>query len=240
MQFIQLRSMSFVAVLVLLSVLMVSFVVFQNENDHNSVSFLLTDQQGKEVTHQDLADKSMLVFFGFTSCDDVCPVGMVQLSSIMKRLNNGDTASSFTPVFISVDPERDTPERLASYLGGFDQEFVGLTGSRTALENVAGKFNTFLDEPPEHHSGVASHHSTEHQHDSTQHSHEVHAAADHLTEDFIENYQLRHSSVIYLVDRNSQVVDLISLDEKIDVIVSRLREYVTSSEKSYPELRHHG
>lgn len=109
-------------------------------------NFELIDQQGQFVTERSFDGKLRLVFFGFTRCPDVCPTTLFEVARVMRRL--GDEASNVQPIFISVDLEHDTPERLANYVAAFHPSLVGLTGSRQQLDAVADSFNvTYGVEP---------------------------------------------------------------------------------------------
>lgn len=97
--------------------------------------FTLTDQDGRTVTAQDLAGKPMLLYFGYTYCPDVCPTELANISQAMDIL--GTDADAVQPVFITVDPERDTAEVMKAYLGHFDDGFVGLTGTPEQIAAAA-------------------------------------------------------------------------------------------------------
>lgn len=97
-------------------------------------NFRLADQSGNAV----------LLFFGYTSCPDVCPVTLADFKAIKARL--GTRAERVKFVFITVDPERDTPERVRSYLSNFDAEFIGLTGSREELEPVWKAYGVYQEQ----------------------------------------------------------------------------------------------
>jgi protein SCO1/2 len=97
--------------------------------------FRLVDQAGGEITEADLRGKPSLVFFGFTHCPDVCPTALFDMSEVLRAL--GKDADRVSALFVSVDPERDTPAALAAYLRSFDPEFVGLTGDKRAIEGLA-------------------------------------------------------------------------------------------------------
>lgn len=218
-----------------------SFAVFHVEDGTDKISFVLTDQYGNRITHEDISSKPQLVFFGFTSCVDVCPIGLYKLSSIASELKTFNQEDAFTTVMITVDPERDTKERMRDYLSNFSDKFIGLTGTRIALESVAAEFNTIMQKPPRHVMSVSAghmhavhaNHSQGNESISANSEELDHAASDHAGSKFIENYQLAHSSVIYLVDTYSQVVEYISLDEDVEVIVQRLRRYLDNSEVSH-------
>ncbi len=80
-----------------------------------------------------------LVLFGYTSCPDVCPMGLTVVSSILKQL--GQDANKLVTIFISVDPKRDTPEVLQSYVSWFHQDIIGLTGSKVEIDAITQAFN---------------------------------------------------------------------------------------------------
>ncbi len=88
--------------------------------------FRLVDQNGAPFTDQNLKGKTFLVFFGFTHCPDVCPTTLFEISEIMRKL--GSDADRTAVLFITVDPERDTPESIKDYLASFDPHIRGLTG----------------------------------------------------------------------------------------------------------------
>jgi len=89
--------------------------------------FTLVDHTGKTVTEKDFRGRYMLVYFGFTHCPDVCPTGLQVMAAALEKV--GAKAEQVTPILITVDPERDTPEQLASYVPSFYPRLVGLTGS---------------------------------------------------------------------------------------------------------------
>ncbi len=100
--------------------------------------FKLPDFNGQARSLQDFRGKLVVVFFGFTPCPDVCPTALSDLSEIKKQL--GPDGDKLQGVFITVDPERDTPEVLKAYVGNFDPGFVALRGSLDELERVKQEF----------------------------------------------------------------------------------------------------
>jgi protein SCO1/2 len=108
--------------------------------------FALTDHTGKQRTLADFKGKAVLVFFGFMNCPDVCPTTMAEMAGVMKDL--GPLADRVQVLFITVDPERDTPELLAKYVPAFDPRFLGLTGDKAAIEKVAKEFRVFYQKSP--------------------------------------------------------------------------------------------
>lgn len=97
--------------------------------------FALIDQTGKTVTDRDFRGKYMFVFFGFTHCPDICPAELQVMAATLEEL--GDQAKDVVPIFITLDPERDTQEAMAAYVKNFGQRFVGLTGSPEAIAAAA-------------------------------------------------------------------------------------------------------
>lgn len=100
--------------------------------------FTLVDHTGKTVTETDFRDRFMLIYFGFTSCPDACPTALTAMAEALDII--GPAANRIVPVFISVDPERDTPEQLNMYVRHFHPSLIGLTGS---AEQVAAAAKTF-------------------------------------------------------------------------------------------------
>lgn len=108
--------------------------------------FTLTDESGKAVTDKDYRGRYMLVFFGFTSCPDICPAGLQLISAVLENL--GPKADRIAPIFISVDPERDTPEKLADYVKNFNPRFIGLSGTPEQIDDVAKAYRVYYRKVP--------------------------------------------------------------------------------------------
>lgn len=106
----------------------------------------LPDYNGKPRQLADFKGKVLFVFFGFTQCPDVCPTTMAELAEVRKRL--GADGERLQGVFVSVDPERDTPEVLKAYLQNMDPSFVGLRGSLPQTEATAQEFKVFYQKVP--------------------------------------------------------------------------------------------
>jgi protein SCO1 len=108
--------------------------------------FSLTDQNGRTVTDQDFKGRPFLVFFGFTHCPDICPTTLFEISEIFKKLGPaGDRARA---LFITVDPERDTPAAIKDYLSSFDPRIVGVTGDDAAIAAVAKAYRAYFKRVP--------------------------------------------------------------------------------------------
>ena len=105
--------------------------------------FALTDQNGVIRTEKDYRGKYTLVFFGYTYCPDVCPTTLAVMSAALDKL--GAQADKIVPLFITVDPKRDTPEKLKSYLASFPR-FFGLTGTSDDIAAVAKEYRVYYRE----------------------------------------------------------------------------------------------
>jgi protein SCO1/2 len=108
--------------------------------------FALTDHTGKPRTLADYKGKVVVVFFGYTQCPDVCPTTMAEMASVMQKL--GPQADQVQVLFITLDPERDTPQLLASYVPAFDKRFVGLYGTPEQTAKTAKEFKVFYSKVP--------------------------------------------------------------------------------------------
>jgi protein SCO1/2 len=108
--------------------------------------FHLEDQNGKPVSDTDMKGRPFLVFFGFTHCPDVCPTTLFDISEIMRKL--GKDADRTGALFITVDPERDTPPVLKDYLASFDPHLRGLTGDPAAVEAALKAYRVFAKKVP--------------------------------------------------------------------------------------------
>jgi protein SCO1 len=108
--------------------------------------FQLTDQSGKAVTDADMKGKPFLVFFGFTHCPDICPTTLFDMSQLMKEL--GPDADRTGALFITVDPDRDTPKVMKDYLSNFDAHVRGLTGDPTAINAAIRAYRVYAKKVP--------------------------------------------------------------------------------------------
>jgi protein SCO1 len=104
--------------------------------------FTLTDVGGVRRSLADYRGKVVVLFFGYTHCPDVCPTTLAELARARKLL--GDDAGRVQVLFVTLDPERDTPQLLGRYVPAFDPSFVGLTGSGPQIEGAAREFKVFF------------------------------------------------------------------------------------------------
>jgi cytochrome oxidase Cu insertion factor (SCO1/SenC/PrrC family) len=104
--------------------------------------FSLVDQDGQRVSDTDFRGRYMLVYFGFTFCPDVCPAALQLMAAAIDKL--GAKGEQVTPIFITVDPERDTPEALKPYVSSFHPRFIGLTGTTAQIQDVAREYRVYF------------------------------------------------------------------------------------------------
>lgn len=108
--------------------------------------FALTDHNGQARTLADFKGKVVLVFFGYTHCPDVCPTTLAEMAGVMQKLDKD--AERLQVVFITLDPERDTPALLAGYVPAFHPSFLGMSGDRAATDKVIKDFKLFAQKIP--------------------------------------------------------------------------------------------
>jgi protein SCO1/2 len=108
--------------------------------------FQLIDQDGKAFSDQDMKGHPFLVFFGFTRCPDVCPTTLFEISQVLGKL--GPDAERTGALFITVDPERDTPDKIKEYLSSFDPHLRGLTGDPAAINAALKAYRVYAKKVP--------------------------------------------------------------------------------------------
>ena len=119
--------------------------------------FRLTDQDGKPISDDNFRGRPFLVFFGFTHCPDICPTTLFEVSEVMRKL--GPDADKTAALFVTVDPERDTPGKLKDYLSSFDPHLVGLTGDPAAIAAVAKAYRVYSKKVPLDQGGYTMDHT---------------------------------------------------------------------------------
>ena len=117
----------------------------------------LSGHDGKSRTLADFRGKAVVLTFGFTHCPDICPTTLADVAAVLKKL--GPDAARVQVLFVTVDPERDTPEVLAKYVPAFDAGFLGLTGDAAATQRAAKEFKIFYEKRP---GGAAGAYTVDH------------------------------------------------------------------------------
>ena len=112
--------------------------------------FALTDQHGKTVRDTDFAGRYRIVYFGYTYCPDICPTDMLKIGQAMRLLDKQTprVSAKLVPIFITVDPARDTPEVLGKYVAAFHPRMIGLTGSPEAIGKVEQQYAVYAEKEP--------------------------------------------------------------------------------------------
>jgi len=181
------RTLIFISLLILAAAGWGLFTLNHFENDDNfhgkkyfkeAPAFRLTDHNGNSASLNDYRDKLVLLSWGFTKCPDICPLTLSTLRKLMNSL--GEQSKEIQVLFITVDPERDTPEKLKSYVPYFHKDFIGLTGSREEIDRVVEDYGAFYF---------------------------VHSDAYGRNEhDTWESYQLTHTTNISLIDEKGRMI----------------------------------
>ena len=121
------------------------YLFWQNERLLQTASvggpFSLIDGDGRRVTEADFKGKWLMIFFGYTFCPDACPTTLGAMADTMDRM--GAQAEQIQPIFITIDPERDTPQVMKAYVGNFGPKIVGLTGTSSDIAQVAQAFRVY-------------------------------------------------------------------------------------------------
>ena len=104
--------------------------------------FDLISTEYKTITSDSLSDKFKLVYFGFTNCPDICPTDMARISKSLTKIDK-DKLANLQPLFITIDPKRDDPLSIKTYLDSFHPSFIGLTGTPEQIANVANNYKVY-------------------------------------------------------------------------------------------------
>jgi protein SCO1/2 len=170
----------------------------QNAGESPGGDFTLTDQDGKPFHLASHRGKTILLFFGYTSCPDACPAMLSKLAGVYKKLEPGERDQVLT-VFISVDPQRDTPETLKQYLHSYGIGAVGLTGGKAGLDRVVAEYGA---------------------------KYSIESSESAL------EYHIRHTTDLYLIDRDGKLSQTFSYTEDPAVILSGLKRSILASHNS--------
>lgn len=144
----------------------------------------------KEVQLSDFKGKVVLMFFGYTSCPDICPTTLFSLASVLNKLTDDET-EEVKVLFISVDPERDTPEIIENYTHYYHDDILGISGSKQEIDTVVKQYAS---------------------------------AYRKIKSDSAIGYLVDHSSAIYLVNQDGDLVNLLPGDSDVDSIVATIRD----------------
>ncbi len=171
--------------------------------------FTLTDQDGRKVSDSQFDGKYRLIYFGYTFCPDVCPIDVQTLMKGYRKLeaDNPDLAGKIQPIFITVDPARDTPDKVRQFVRAFHPRLIGLTGSDAEIAAVAKAFAIFYRKVPAK------------QDKSDPRSPETFAA------DERDNYLMDHSRQTYLFGPGGEPLALITQDKDADAVVADLERW---------------
>ena len=156
--------------------------------------FTLVDTKGNTVTAADLKGRYSLIYFGYTHCPDVCPLALQTMTQALAAV--GPVAEDVQPVFITVDPERDTPEALASYIANFDPHFMALGGTLDQTQAAAKSYKVYAAKEP---------------------------VKDDAGKD-TGDYTMSHTGYIYLMDLDGKYLAHFSSSATPDEIAARLRQ----------------
>ncbi len=160
--------------------------------------FTLVDHTGRTVTEETFEGRPTLIYFGFTYCPDICPTSLQVMAAALDRLP-AEQAAQYQPLLITVDPERDTPEALASYVDSpaFPENLLGLTGSEEQIRDAARAYRVYYRRVED---------------DGT-----------------LAEYTMDHSSLIYLMGRNGEFVEVFPHQATPDQIASRLQQFLENN-----------
>lgn len=109
--------------------------------------FQLVDQDGRTVTDRTFSGRPLLMYFGYTSCPDICPVDVAKIVQVTRTVRE-KTGIAVTPIFVTIDPARDTPARMKAYVRAFGPEVVGLTGSDAQIRRVTDAYHVYFNKVP--------------------------------------------------------------------------------------------
>lgn len=183
-------------------------------------AFTLVTEEGEMVTEASWPDTYKLVFFGFTYCPDICPATLEKISIVLEDL--GETADMITPLFITVDPARDTVEAMAGYMASYDPRIVGLTGSQAQIDQAIDAYKVYAarDENPQADTADADHsgHDMHATHDDPHAGHSENDEAEHEDHGMSPQshaYLMQHSAYVYLMSPDNQLVKILSANDSI-------------------------
>ena len=168
----------------------------------------MSDQHGQPRTLADFAGKAVIVFFGYTSCPDVCPTTLARLSRVTTQL--GADAERVQVLLVTVDPERDTAEKLTAYMAAFNPSFLALRGDMAATQANAKEFKVYFAKTKPAQSGTHQHHEGMDMSDDA-------------------NYMIDHSAGVYAFDPQGRIRLYIKDDAADAVVVKDLKSLLAGA-----------
>ncbi|TVQ82869.1 MAG: SCO family protein [Micavibrio sp.] len=162
-----------------------------NPGDAFGGDFTMIDHTGREVTQDSWPDNYRLMFFGFSHCPDICIAALIKIEDVLEKMQEKQ-AAEITPIFITADPERDTPEVITGFLSDFDPAFVGLTGSREQVDHIIDLFRVYA------------------------------RRADPPDSENTENYLIDHSAYIYFLAPDGKVLAIFRESDRVEDIAHDL------------------
>ena len=188
-----------------LSLIFVFLYKNQNNSSENQIggNFELTNHLGQKVTNESFDGYYRLVFFGFTNCPDFCPNTLNNIGLIINQINK---KNQLVPIFITVDPERDTVIKLKKYLINFDPKIIGLTGTKEQIEFVKIKYKIFSKKVM---------YKKKDPEESMNHDGHDHGA-----------YSVDHTTIIYLMDKKGNYITHFSPDTSNSAMVKKINKYL--------------
>ena len=206
-----------------------SFANLFNEKDTNQYidnSFNLINHNGEEVSIKSYSNQNKVFFFGFTHCPDVCPMGVSVLSNVIDEIEERADIDDYEFIFVSVDPDRDTPNRLNGFLSNFNEKIIGLTGDYESLKPVWENFFVHVK------SDLIPEQGSYNELDKTkkQNSHDDHDShsshGDHGTnnneDDLTNNYIVQHSAFYFIFDRKDNLKTILPFGSSSEEILAEL------------------
>jgi protein SCO1/2 len=134
------------ALALLLSLMLVNLASAASRADTGG-AFSLVDQDGTRVTERTFLGRPVLLYFGYTTCPDVCPLDLAKIARVAKRVS-AEAGVDVKPIFVTVDPERDTPEKLKPYVRFFGADVSGLTGTSEEIAKIGDEYHVYYKKVP--------------------------------------------------------------------------------------------
>lgn len=175
-------------------------------------SFALTDQNNRPFTEENLKGSYSIVYFGFTHCPDICPVGLSTISETLNAM--GAEGKKITPVFITVDAKRDTPAQMKKYAANFHPRLVALTGDEEALKEAQQAYKVYASPGMDRTAPANGAHD----------GHADHSA--HQTGGKEDGYLMNHSGYMYLMDAQGRYLAHYPHDISAEKLAASLRSHL--------------